>query len=321
MTAAAALVAADDRRWSSSGLGRRDGIRQWQDWAARTIAPIDVAVHENQAFAAGWHSYGMGQLRLLHLLAPAQRVVHRGTGSSGSAAPSIQLVYARRGEMETRIAGEHFLLRRGEFVLLDNTRFYQMDMDAPHEALDLMMPRAWLTRWVPDPDALLAQPFATASGWGAPLGSLLEAMATGLGEAPWPRQVLADQVGALLGLATADARRAAGTQAAPLIERIMHRIAADYADPELSSHGVAAALGVSTRYLQILLAARGTSFGREVSERRLARAAELLCDPRMIGHSITEIGFRCGFLDPAYFARQFRKRFASSPREWRARKA
>jgi hypothetical protein len=31
-------------------------------------------------------------------------------------------------------------------VLLDNTRFYQMEMDTPHEAVDLMMPLGWRDR-------------------------------------------------------------------------------------------------------------------------------------------------------------------------------
>src|SRR6187455_2981550 len=86
----------DDASWTSAGLARPEAVRQWQDWAARTIAPIDVCVFDEGSFAARWSSHGVGQLRLLRLEAPAQRVVHCGNDSgSGKAAPSIQLVYAR----------------------------------------------------------------------------------------------------------------------------------------------------------------------------------------------------------------------------------
>ncbi|MEO0062465.1 MAG: hypothetical protein RLZZ08_1025, partial [Pseudomonadota bacterium] len=183
--------APDDASWDSAGLDRPEAISQWQDWAARTIAPIDVCVFDTDSFAARWNSYGVGQLRLLQLLAPAQRVVHCGSeGTSGRAAPSIQLVYARHGTLKTRMGGKRFDVRPGEFVLLDNTRFYQMEMDSTHEAVDLMMPLGWLERYLPDPGALLGRPVSARQGWGAPLGSLLETMVEGIDDTPLPRPMI-----------------------------------------------------------------------------------------------------------------------------------
>ena len=306
-----------DMRWSSRGLGTRHAIAQWQEWAASTIAPIDISVRDRDAFAAGWRSYGLGELRLLQLLAPAQRVVHRGSGSAGSAVPSIQLVYSRRGALATRIAGASFTVGPGEFVLLDNTRFYQMDMDAPHEALDLMMPRAWIDRWVVDPDALLARPLSARSGWGAPLGSLVETMVRHLDNSPSLRPLMAERIGALLTLVGEAEDAIPERHRGALADRILSRIRRDFADPDLAPDTVAANLSISTRYLQALLARRGTSFVREVSGARLDQARDLLGDPHGRHVTIAEIAFRCGFLDPGYFARQFRKRFGVSPRDWR----
>ena len=110
----------DDMSWTSAGLARPEAVRQWQDWAARTIAPLDVCVFDESGFAARWSSHGVGQLRLLRLEAPAQRVVHNGDGA-GKATPSIQLVYARKGALKTRVGGKRFTVQPGEFVLLDNT--------------------------------------------------------------------------------------------------------------------------------------------------------------------------------------------------------
>jgi len=313
-TATASPAVSNDARWSSSGLGRREAIGQWQDWAARTIAPIDVSVRDIDRFVAGWRSYGLGDLRFLHLLAPAQRVIHRGTGSSGQAAPSIQLVYARRGALRTQIGRSNFTIGPGEFVLLDNTRFYQMDMDSAHEAIDLMMPRTWIEHWLPDPDQLLGRPLSTRTGWGAPLGSLLEAMARHIDDSPLMRPLLAERVGALLTLAAETGDTAASGPGGGLADRILRRIERDFADPDLAPQPVADALGISKRYLQALLAARGTSFVQELGRVRLERACDLLAGS---GLPVAEIAFRCGFLDPGYFARQFRRRFGASPRDWR----
>jgi AraC-like DNA-binding protein len=307
----------DDASWTSAGLARPQAVREWQDWAARTIAPIDVCVFDESDFAARWSSHGVGQLRLLRLEAPAQRVVHNGSGS-GKATPSIQLVYARAGALRTRMGGKRFTVAPGEFVLLDNTRFYQMEMDTAHEAVDLMMPLGWLDRYLPDPGALLGKPVSAREGWGAPLGSLLEALVEGIDETPLPRPMIAEQVGTLLTLATGFHEPATTSRhRGQLARRILRRIETDFADPELTPDRVAAELGISRRYLQQLLAGSGTSFVQELTATRLDRASDMLTDPRAGGLTVGEIAFRCGFLDPGYFARAFRKRFGRTPSQWR----
>ena len=317
--------APEDASWTSAGLAKREALREWREWAASTIAPIEVTVFDQDAFAARWVMHGIGQLRMLHLHAPAQRVTHTGAeGSSGRAAPSIQLVYAIKGALKTLMGGKRFTVAPGQFVLLDNTRFYQMEMDTEHEAIDLMMPQGWLEKYLPDPEALLARPIdarpSTGSGgWGAPLGALLETMLTGLDDAPLPRPLIAEQVGHLLGLATGFHEPAGSSRhRGQLARQILRRIESDYADPELSPEGVAGGVGISRRYLQTLLAGSGTSFVQELNATRLDRASDMLSDPRAAGLSVAEIAFRNGFLDAGYFARLFRKRFGITPREWRA---
>jgi AraC-like DNA-binding protein len=310
----------EDSSWTSAGLGRREALREWREWAASTIAPIEVTVFDQDAFAARWVSHGIGQLRMLQLHAPAQRVTHTGAeGSSGRAAPSIQLVYARRGALKTLMGGKRFTVAPRQFVLLDNTRFYQMEMDTEHEAIDLMMPQGWLEKHLADPDALLARPIDARCGWGAPLGALLETMLTGGEEAPLPRPLIAEQVGHLLGLATGfhepgESSRHRGQ----LARRILRRIEAGFADPDLSPEAVAGEVGISKRYLQTLLAGSGTSFVQELNATRLDRASDMLSDPRAAALPVAEVAFRAGFLDAGYFTRLFRKRFGITPREWRA---
>ena len=203
-------------------------------------------------------------------------------------------------------------------MLLDNTRFYQMEMATTHEPLDLMMPVGWLDRYLPDPGALLGRPMNGRDGWGAPLGSLLETMAEGIDKTPLPRPMIAEQVGTLLTLATGFHEPAAESRhRGQLARRILRRIETDFADPELTPERLAAELGISKRYLQQLLAGSGTSFVQELTATRLDRASDMLSDPRAGGLGVGEIAFRCGFLDPGYFARAFRKRLGRTPSAWR----
>lgn len=318
-------VQTQDESWTSSGLEQREALTAWRDWAANTIAPIEVEVFDPNAFAARWVSHGIGQLRLLHLHAPAQRVTHTGAEGAGvRAAPSIQLVYAREGTLRTTMAGRTFDVAPGQFVLLDNTRYYRMEMDTPHEAADLMMPQGWLERYLPDPRRLLARPVDLRAGWGAPLGALLETILNGgLDKAPLPRPLIAEQIGVLLALATSTVLGPEDAAEVPrhrgqLASRILRRIESDYADPDLSPEMVAAQVGISKRYLQTLLAASGTSFVQELNATRLERGSEMLADQRLAALAIADVAYRTGFLDPAYFARLFRKRFGITPREWRA---
>ncbi|WAT17757.1 helix-turn-helix domain-containing protein [Aurantiacibacter sp. MUD11] len=314
-------TATDDQSWTSQGLARPEALREWRDWAASTIAPIEVEVFDADAFAAQWVSHGIGQLRLLHLHAPAQRVTHTGADQAAMrAAPSIQLVYAREGALHTKMGGREFVVEPGQFVLLDNTRFYQMEMTTPHECIDLMMPQSWLERHLPDPGALLARPFDAHKGWGAPLGALLETiLSDGLDNASLPRPMIAEQLGTLLAMATGfEDRGGSSRHRGQLARRILRRIERGYADPDLSPQGVATEVGISTRYLQSLLAAAGTSFVQELNATRLERASDLLGDPRFRNLPVSEVAYRTGFLDPGYFTRLFRKRFGITPREWRA---
>lgn len=311
----------EDRRWSSSGLARGEAIGQWRDWASQTLAPIDVRVPKDEAFAAHWTSRRIGNLHFVQMGASAQRVVHpEDIDGPTQHEPTFQLVYSRRGLLRTKVAERAFTVAPGEFVLLDNTRFYHMEMDDYHEAVDLVMPRAWLEAWLPDPEPFLGRPFSARKGWGAPLGAMLDTMAEQLDGSTLPRTLVAEQVGSLLSLAAGFHGPGEGRRSEDLTQRILALIARRHEDPGLTLDSVAQELGVSKRYIHALLAHTGSSFVQTLNAARLDKAADLLASPRSASLPVAEIGWRCGFLEPGYFARLFRKRFGLSPRDWRAQR-
>jgi AraC-like DNA-binding protein len=104
------------------------------------------------------------------------------------------------------------------------------------------------------------------------------------------------------------ARRAA------VLREIENRIG----DPGLSAISIARLLGITPRYVHLLLEETGKTFTYHVLERRLERGAVLLRDPRWRYRKIAEIAAEAGFTDLSYFNRAFRRRFSTTPSDMRA---
>lgn len=94
---------------------------------------------------------------------------------------------------------------------------------------------------------------------------------------------------------------------------ILRAIESHSTDPNLSAITVAKMLGITPRYVHLLLEETGKSFTHHVLERRLDRAAVLLRDPRWHYRRIAEIAAEAGFADLSYFNRAFRRRFGATP--------
>ena len=86
----------------------------------------------------------------------------------------------------------------------------------------------------------------------------------------------------------------------------------------LSADRIAARHRLSERYIRKLFETEGTSLSDFVLSQRLLRAHRMLTDPRLAGHTITEIAFEAGFNDLSYFNRAFRRRYEFTPSEIRA---
>jgi AraC-like DNA-binding protein len=98
---------------------------------------------------------------------------------------------------------------------------------------------------------------------------------------------------------------------------ILRTIESQSDNPNLSATVVAALLGVTPRYVHLLLEETGKSFTYHVLERRLQRAVALLRDPQWCDRKIAEIAAESGFTDLSYFNRAFRRRFGTTPSDIR----
>lgn len=100
------------------------------------------------------------------------------------------------------------------------------------------------------------------------------------------------------------------------LKRAIHR---RLREPGLAVADIAAAVGISERYLHKVLARSGTGFTDYVIERRLDGIARDLRDSAMANRAIGAIAFDWGFSDLSHFTRRFKQRFGCRWRDWRAR--
>ena len=92
-------------------------------------------------------------------------------------------------------------------------------------------------------------------------------------------------------------------------------IARRYTDPSLTVRELAAACGVSEAYFRRLFSQiHATNPAAYVASLRLERAKELLGSGQL---TVTQTAEVCGYGDPAYFSREFRRRTGQSPVEYK----
>jgi AraC-like DNA-binding protein len=211
--------------------------------------------------------------------------------------------------------GREFTVRPGAMALLKlEEPFFSADGANRKRFTNVHLPKATLRAMVPHVEEMVARELE-------PGGALSLAMDYGNLVLEHPSAV--DDAGmaiathlldlAALGLG-ADGDQALAAQRGGLravrLKAVLLILERRFAEPDFSAQKLAAAAGLSERYVNELLFEAGASFTTRLNELRLRKAAELLS---MTEKRISEIAFACGFNDLSYFNRSFRRRFGLTP--------
>jgi AraC-like DNA-binding protein len=110
---------------------------------------------------------------------------------------------------------------------------------------------------------------------------------------------------------------ASGVRAARLAA-ILRMISNRLADHGLNAATIAAQMGVTPRYVQLLLEQSGQTFTQHILRKRLEKAKELLVRDVDQNRKIADIALEVGFTDLSHFNRAFRRYFGDTPSGVRA---
>ena len=212
--------------------------------------------------------------------------------------------------------------RPGEAVLASAAHPVDVVIATTSRHFSLRLPRAILEARIVDCDACNARPLpGNVGGLSLLIGYVNALRRTELTNPAFCDLAVShvyDIVSLLLG-AKDDARHLAqqrGVRAARLAA-ILREIERSCGDPGLSAITVAHLLGVTPRYVHLLLEESGKSFTHHVLERRLDKAAALLRDSHWRHRKIADIAAETGFADLSHFNRSFRRHFGATPTDLR----
>lgn len=209
------------------------------------------------------------------------------------------------------------VLRPGDFALYDTDKPYSMAFTTSTDMAVFMFPRERLRVSRAAMDAILARGVRRDDDLGALVGPLLSRLIrqTFRDDSAPSALPMADAVVDLLSALLNDQfgeRECRGADA--LLMEAKCFIDQNLSDPDLCTDAVAAAVHVSTRYLQKIFSADGQSVAKWIRERRLEECRRDLISDRDVS-SVSAVGARWGLPDGAHFSRVFKGHFGVSPSE------
>lgn len=315
------------RLLSTAEVDPRDRLSYWSDLVCDTYIELACEAPADKCNIEG--SIVNSQLATLSLskvTATAQRVHRTPAKIRRSSADYFLVSIQTAGLCTVAQDGRQARLVPGDFALYDSTRPYTLSFDGDFQQYVLMFPGRLLRTEFPDTERLTASTVAGQRGAGhlmmSMIGTLADnvdmlALESACAIAESARQIL------IAGLSTLPAaKRAPLSQLrAYHIECIKACVRERLRDPTLSVASIAAELKMSPSTLHRSWGDETCSLAESIWALRLDAAYRDLCDPGLVGRSVSEIAFSWGFNDAAHFSRAFRTRFGCAPREARQRAA
>lgn len=302
-----------------------DRVDWWREITSRDLVPTAITVGDAGGFqAAADHlqlgAAGMSALEFTSLRSDRTRRLIRSSDPEW-----WEFGFVRAGTMLLERDRTRTVAGAGDMLLFGTSHPYEAHAFAdaePARLLLLHIPRSC----VPFPERRLlgsaSRPFPSQSGPGALLARFMAGCAEQM--ASLDASVARHLEPAAIGLATAFAASLMGeedrmppTRQEALALQVRTFVLDHLHEPGLSPAVIAAAHGISVRYLHHLFHESGESVGEFIRSRRLRKCCADLLDPALKNVTVSEVGARWGFQDGSSFNRAFKARYGIPPGEHR----
>ncbi len=311
----------DSRRISTEIVPRRQAFAFWQDVICDTFIHLDCTSSHTGSFSGELTSQPLGDLTLSSMASDAIDLTRSRARISAAREEYCLIVLQGRGRTLAEQDGRRTVLEAGDLALFDSARPYFAALEAGFHHYVLKVPRGAVRRRLGAIEMVTATRVPGGAGIGKIACGFIRGLLDEAGAVDDPTcrklaETSIDLVAAALASALPVATAASVTRVAHLA-RAKAFIAANAQRFDLAPEHVAAASGVSQRYLRELFADEGDSISRYIWTYRYEKCKAALSDPAQAHRAISDIAFGWGFNDMSHFSRLFRTRTGVSARAFR----
>jgi AraC-like DNA-binding protein len=308
-----------------AGLDDRTRFRRWREIEAELFGSLDVAYATDHPFWARAECAQFGSVGIGGYAGSFISVKRAAQAAARDGRDEFQLGFNRSAStMLSSQRGRDLLLEPGAATLLTHADAGSAQFTPGTATFAVSLPRRQLLELVPDAEDLVSRPLGHSQPTLRYLAGYLDFVlgADGLEDDPLlPAHIettLIDLIALALGAQrdAADLIATRGLRTARLAS-VLAEIKFGFTTADFSVRDVAARLGLSARYIQVLLQKTGSSFSERVLELRLQKARSMLANPRYARMRVSQIAYACGFNQAAHFNRCFRRRFGEAPTGYR----
>jgi AraC-like DNA-binding protein len=306
--------------WTTQDVATEQQFGYWREVLCEAFITLNPSRKNGGGFLGSVAADLVSDVNVTRLLTEEHRVIRDAPEIRKTPLEYYFINMQIKGDVVARQRGREVLIRPDEFYIVDSTEPYDLDYRSDLEIYSFRVPKRKLEPLLKDP----ARQTAVRVSRETPMGELaidfLQSVlrlsnvippAAGKSVA----NMIAELVALSLGASEHASESAGGSVHHALLTSILKFVEANLHDPALSVELVCRRFGISQRYLHRVFESAEMTFGECVRGKRLELCAAELARNR--DRPVSTIALSSGFNDVSHFNHCFRKRFGSSPREYR----
>lgn len=304
--------------FSTDDLARAKRYAAWQAAICDFYVHVDVRATQPDNYRGFIREAHFGDVVLTDILLSEQSIRRNGGHISRLDKDCYYLQLVHHGHLNVLQRGETHFSNPARGAIFYATEQYELQCIGESRSFYIEVPRTVFARRFSNDQIPITATLNTTQGLGRIAAEFCNMLATEAGRLDSAtRAQLGDQLLDLLAAALmapdGDMPMLDGSIQQARLRSVQQWIEANVSDPDLSLERIAAANGMSLRYLHQIFRQCEMSASEWLWSRRLQLSYDKIA--RGEGGSITSIAFNHGFNSSAHFSTAFRRKYGFSPRE------